>query len=309
MTPDPLARKFKIADAYMFEFAKSLRTWFIGDQADFVAEDSNYANPFEDNWQTAIVTAESVPSDEQRKDQLTQLTSSVLARMESCRDEFQSAKRFIKKAFPDSAEHWNEFGFDDYNTIGRSQPLMIQFMKRFHSTAVKYTAELTAPAVNYTAARIAGIDLARKNLDQANDDQEVFKKDMLTYTRERVEAVNAVWAICTDVAGVGKFIYKNQYDKYQHYLLPASEESAPMLLTGIVTDSVTGDPIVEALAELPAHALQSETDSLGAYGFGNPPAGDTNLRITATGYTQQDITVTIDPDNPLVVNVQLVATP
>ncbi|MFT5279651.1 MAG: hypothetical protein ACI9P8_001290 [Bacteroidia bacterium] len=307
MAPDPLARKYKISDPYMLEFAKSLRLWFVTDQVDFVAEDSNYAAPFEVDWQTAITDAEAISSDEQRKDQLTQLTANVLAEMKNCQDVFQSAKRYIKKAFPDSVEHWNEFGFDDYDNVGRSQPKMIQFMNRLHSTAVKYTAELTAPAVNFTAARITEIETTKANLDKANNNQEVFKKDMLTHTRERVEAMNAVWATCTDVAEVGKQLYSDQYDKYQHYLLPASEETATMLLSGVVTDSVTGAPIVDVLAELTAHALQSETDSLGAYGFGNPPSGDTHLRVTATGYTQQDINLTIDPDNPLVINVQLVA--
>ena len=309
MRTEQIVRAFKIADAYMLEFAKVLRSWFIDDQADFVNEDSNFANPYEDDWQTAITTAEAIPSDEQRKDQLTQLTAAVLVEMTNCQDVFQTAKRYIKKAFPNDSRKWNEFGFDDYDSIDKSQPLMIQFMKRFHSTAVKYTAELTAPAVNFPQARIDEIATAKENLDKANNEQEKFKGATLSFTSDRIKAMNAVWSICTDVAEVGKQLYADQYDKYQHYLLPASEESSPMLLTGMVTNSATGDPIVEALAELPAHALQSETDSLGGYGFGNPPSGDTNLRITHPDYVQQDIAVTIDPNNPLVINVQLVATP
>lgn len=307
--PDPITRKYKIADAYMIEFAKALRTWFISDQDEFTAEDSNYTNPFEETWLTAITAAEALPSDEQRKDELTQLTSDVLEHMSACRDVFQSAKRYIKKAFPDSSEHWNEFGFDDYDSIQDSQPRMIQFMNRLHATAVKYTDELTAPAVNFPLARIDEIETAKNALDKANNDQEVFKKDMLTHTRERVEAMNAVWSVCTDVAEVGKFLFKDNAAKYQHYLLPASEETVTLLLSGTVTDSVTGEPIVEAQAELTDHALTTETDSLGAYGFGNPPAGATTLRLTHPDYTQQDVAVTIDADNPVVVDVQLVPTP
>jgi hypothetical protein len=307
MTPKPIVRLYKIADAYVIEFIKTLRTFFIADQAEFVNEDSNYASPtFEDDWETAIVAAENEPTAEQREDQLMQLTETVNTEMEVCRDVFQSAKRYIKKAFPNSTAHWNEFGLDDYDKARQTQPKMIKFMKLLHNTAVKYTAELTAPAVNFSQARIDEIKVAHDNLDKANNNQETFKKNMLTHTENRVKLHNAAWLIATDVAEVGKLLFKDQYAKYQHYLLPASEETTVMLLSGIITDSVSGDPLVEVEVELVEHGLQTESDSLGAYGFGNPPAGNATLRISLAGYQEQNISVIITDNEALVVNVQLV---
>jgi len=308
MNPEPLTRLYKVADAYMIQFAKVLRLFFIDDQAQFETEDSNFANPFEDNWLNTITAAEAHPTDEQRRDQLEQLTVTVKAEMTECRNTFQAAKRYIEKAFPNNSEVWNEFGYDDYGDIFHSQPQMIEFMKGFHTTAVKYSAQLTAPAVNFTAARIAEIETRRAALDAANNAQEDFNRSLPTLTRARIEAHNAVWNICTDVCGVGKALFRDNHARYQLYLLPPSEEPAgSLLLSGTITrmpDASTpaGSPIEGALTELMPHGLQSTSDSNGMYGY-NPPAGPATLRITHPEFMEQNIPVTIDPENPLVVNV------
>ncbi len=311
MSLEPLKRMFSIADAYMLEFAKTLRSFFIEDQAEFVTEDSNFATPFETVWQTAIDTAEAEPSDEQRKDQLMQLTETVDSEMDLCRENFQDSKRYIKKAFPNNVTIWNEFGFDDYGDIKRKQPEMIQFMKRFHSTAVKYSAQLTIPAVNFDAAKIAEIETRRAALDAANNAQEKFKKDIPTYTQDRVKKMMAVWDICTDVGGVGKSLFKNDYAKYQHYLLPASEETETLMLSGTITDVTSpGNPdpagIEEVTVTVQELALETETDSNGNYGFGILPAGTYTLELSKAGYTTQTIPgIVVTEDSEIVQDAEL----
>ncbi len=307
----PLKRLFTIADAHMLQFAKTLRVWFIADQAQFEAEDTNYATPFENDWENAIDAAENEPTDEQRQDQLTQLTVIVEQEMTNCRNVFQGAKRYVKKAFPNSQEHWNEFGFDDYDSIEKSQPRMVQFMNRFFNTATKYTAQLTDPAVNFTAARIAEVESVKDALDTANNDQEVFKKDMLTFTRTRIEKLNAVWGICTDVAGTGKFVFKDNVAKYQHYLLPASEEAPGVLsLTGTVTGaSVPGiiTPLadVEVVAENAAGQFTVQTGPDGKFGMGGLAPGDYSVRFSHPDYTEEIRQVTIIEGETTTLDVQL----
>jgi len=309
---EPLRRVFKIADAYMLEFAKTLRLFFIEDQAAFTTKDSNFATPYETNWDTVITTAENEPTDEQRQDQLTQLTKTVDSEMDLCRECFQDSKRFIKKAFPNNVTIWNEFGFDDYDDIKRKQPEMIQFMKRFHSTAVKYAVQLGAPAVNFDAAKIAEIETRRAALDTANNTQEKFKKDIPTFTQQRIQKLNAVWEICTDVGGVGKSLFKNDYAKYQHYLLPPSEETeVSYMLSGTITEVTTPanpDPagiegVKVTVVEL---ALDTETDSNGSYGFGILPAGTYTLELSKAGYITQSIAgIIITADSELVQDAEL----
>jgi hypothetical protein len=314
MSATPINRKYKVADVYALEYAKTLRSSFITDQADFVVEDSNYANPFEDNWETAIDAAEAEPTDEQRSDQLTQLTAAVEAEMVLCRDTFQRAKRYIQKAFPNSEPHWNEFGFDDYEEARKSHPVMIPFMKRLHGTCVKYTALLSVPAVNFNAARIGEIELRRAALDGANDAQEAFKKDMPVFTQNRKKTYNAMWDICTDVAATGKLIYKDDAAQFQRYLLPASDEPAgTMVLSGTISQALTPTPgsgsqpgpVEGAVVQLLPHGLETTTDSNGNYGIGTAPAGPATLRIIHPLFIEQNIPVVIDPEVPQTVNVTM----
>jgi hypothetical protein len=318
MSATPIIRKYKVADANVLQYAKTLRSSFVTDQADFVAEDSNYANPFEDNWETAIDAAEAQPTDEQRDDQLTQHTAAVEAEMVLCRDTFQRAKRYIEKAFPNSKEHWNDFGFDDYEDARQSQQNMVPFMKRLHSTCVKYAALLSVPAVNFTAVRIAEVELRRAALDAANDAQENFKKDMPVFTKVRINTFNAMWDICTDVAATGKLIYNDDAAQFQRYLLPASDEPAgTLILSGKVSQTGTAapgpigpaSPVVGALVQLLPHGLEATTDSNGQYGFGTASAGPATLRITHPLFMEQNIPVTIDPEVPKTVNVTLMPMP
>lgn len=239
MNLERLKRLYTIPDAYMLEFAKTLRLFFMEDQAHFAAKDSNFATPYEENWKMAIAAAEDEPGQEQRKYQLTGLTETVLKEMDLCREIFQDSKRSIRKAFPRNVTIWNEFGFDDYNAVGRKQTEMIQFMKRFHTTAIKYSAELGVPAVNFTAADIDEIETRRAALDVANNAQEKFKKDLPTFTRERTEKLNTVWNICTDVGSVGKSLFKKDYAKYQHYLLPEGEETESPIVIKTVREAAT----------------------------------------------------------------------
>ncbi len=310
---EPLRRFFNIGDAYMLEFSKTMRLFFIEDQADFAAEDTNFASPYETNtWQAAIDAAENEPTDEQRLDQLSQLTETVYNEMDLCRENFQDSKRYIKKAFPNNITIWNEFGFDDYRFIKDKQPEMIQFMKRFHSTAVKYSAQLDTPIVNFTAVKIAEIDTRKQALDNANNVQEKFKKDIPTYTQQRIQKLNAVWEITTDVGGVGKSLYSHDYAKYQHYLLPASDETETLMLSGTVTNvpapGVEAEPIEEALITVLELALATESDSNGNYGFGILPAGTYTLTISKAGYAPQSIPgIVITEDSEVEQNFQLVA--
>jgi len=311
MTNEPIKRLYKIADAYMIQFAKALRLFFIEDQALFVAEDSNFSGPYETNWDNAIADAENQPTDEQRKDQLKQLTNNIETEMEQSRDVFQIAKRYIIKAFPDRPNIRKEFGFDDYEKSSRSQTKFIQFMTRFHATAVKYTVELTAPAVNFSQARIDQIATRRDALETANNIQEKFKGSMLAFTEQRIIMLNNVWKFNTEVSTVGKQIFKKvSHAKYQNYLLPSSEEpTETLVLSGTLIEINTTNAVSQAVVTLQPYGLQSTSDTHGMYGFANAPEGAATLNITHPLYDTQNIAVVIDSSNPQMLDVQLEPSP
>ncbi|MCF8257851.1 MAG: carboxypeptidase-like regulatory domain-containing protein [Flavobacteriales bacterium] len=314
MSANPIVRLYKVADAYIIEFAKTLRGLFITDQAAFVARDLSFASPYENTWLAAIDAAEAQPSDQGVEAELTQLTADVDAQMELCRNTFQDAKPFIKKAFPDMPGRWNQFGFADYDRVRKNQAFMIQFMDDLHAAAVRYAPELNA--ANFTPAMVAELETRKSALDTANDAQEQFKKMMLNATEQRVIALNTMYGFCTTVCETGKLVMRNSYAGYQRYLLPASDEAPNVmaLLGRVTTMDMPPNPAVGiegVTVTIVQLGLDTTTDSNGNYGFGPIPAGTYNLRFSKAGFMGNDVAgvVVVGPESPVTVNATLMPMP
>ncbi|MBK5283786.1 MAG: carboxypeptidase-like regulatory domain-containing protein [Bacteroidia bacterium] len=296
---------YRIPDAEMYEESKTKRGFFLEDQAEFETFDTDFADPFAPDWLTAIEGAEDMPSDETLDDQLKQLSNGVEDAMGDCRDKFQDSKYFIEKTFPDNSSVWNEFGYDNYEDVRRVQSKMVLFMKTFFNVATKYKVQLAAKG--YPQAKIDEIETLRSALDDANQQQELFIGNLPVQTQERHKKNNAVWEIMVRVCTAGKRIYKNDFGKYQRYLLPPNEETPEALsIFGIVSDSSNGNVLEGANVNLQPVGLNDLTDSQGQYGFGGLPDGDYTLKITLADYTTKIIPVTIAGGHALEVNVQLV---
>jgi len=306
---ETVKRTFTIADQYMIEHSKVKRLLFIDDQAQFVGLDPDYANPYEDDWATAIGLSETQPTDEIILDQVTQLTAAIDTQMTLCRNKFQDTKRFIEKAFPNNPGVWNEFGYNNYDAQRRSQTGMIEFMKLLHTTATKYSAQLIA--ANYLAPAIAEIATLRTALDNANNAQELFIAQRPLATQTRVNAHNHTWTYSVSVARAAKSIFRNDPARYNMYLLPASEEDQSALkITGTVTDKATGQPIQGAQVKIVALGIAVTTDSNGRYGIANLASGTYELLVSAAFYqvvALSGIEVDADSGGPTVADAALIA--
>ncbi|HOZ91256.1 MAG TPA: carboxypeptidase-like regulatory domain-containing protein [Bacteroidia bacterium] len=286
--PEQKGRKYDISDANMLTDANNKRAYFIEDQADFTAFDPDFANPYETDWETKIEAAETYIDDETVVDQMVGKTEYLHTTMKECRDYYQNAKHFIEKAFPNNVSVQGEFGFNDYEKARQTQPKMVLFMYKFHAVAVQYSAELIAK--NYTQAMIDGIELLADKLKAANIQQDTFIGNRGVKTQTRSELHNAVWDVVTYVCKTGKLIYKNNYAKYNRYLLPSSEEpDEELMLKGFVTDSLTNLKLDTVTVAIQGLGINTQTDSLGKYGFGLLPPGTYTLEVSKPGYTTQII--------------------
>ncbi|MEO5572043.1 MAG: carboxypeptidase-like regulatory domain-containing protein [Bacteroidia bacterium] len=301
---EKLRQAYGVSDAEMFESSKTKRGFFITDKADFIAFDADFADPYAADWLTLITGAEDIDSDETLDDELVQLTNAVEDEMENCRDKFQDSKYFIEKTFPNDPGKWNEFGYDNYEDSRRVQIKMIQFMKTFHKRAEKYKLQLIAK--NYTQLMIDEIEARRKALDDANQAQEDYKGELGTETRDRYTKNNELWNVAVKVCAAGKRIYKNDYEKFQCYLLPPGEESPEAIsITGLITDSVSGNPLQGTHLELVPPGVGTDTAANGRYSFGALPDGDYVVTVTLVDYVTKTVNVTITAGNAVELNVQL----
>ena len=315
-TAKPIKDNYTVSDDFMHQHSKTLRLVFMGDQALFTARDADFGTPFEMNWLTAISTAEAHPTDELVDDMMREKTEAVQTAMTNCRNKWMDTKPFVKKTFPDNPTMWDKFGFNNYQNIDSNQEGLTRFFKLLHGTATQYAVELIAK--NYTQAMIDEIETLRAALETANNEQEKFKLDIPVFTKQRTDKNNTVYGFSQRVCETGKLIFRDDYSKYQQYLLPASDEATPMILKGKVTQPVVGPAGTPALPVqgvsiniMGLPALTTQSDSNGNYGFGSIPAGTYTFNFNKPGYMPQSMpgVVITDIAHPVTLNVVMMPMP
>lgn len=295
-TPNQSLRGYKISDDTMLQDTRTIIKEFDTDKTSFTMLDDDFKDPFRANWQAAIATVDNAPTDEQIVDSQTSLTQNVETTMEACRQQFQAAKYFIEKAFPDKPAVWNEFGYDNYIAARKSPEKMAVFMQVFNKVATKYKTELIAK--KYTQAQIDDILTKRQALLDARTNQELAKNARGGFTQNRVDALNKVWGFRLAVARAAKQIFANNYARYNVYLLPASEESDTVFnIKGTVTDAATKKPIENVSINWNSESATS--DSNGKYGIAQLSKGSITITYSASGYT--NLTKTVDYKGELLV--------
>ena len=304
--PEQEERNYNMPDAEMLELSSAMREAFIEDKADFIERNPKFDDPYAEQWEEKITAAEGFPTDEQVDDILQQKTVAVEKVMTRCRNKFQDSKEFIEDAFPDKQVVWNEFGFDDYDKARQDQAQFIQFMNRFYKVAVKYKEQLIG--ANYTQEKIDEIKTLAEELKETNTEQEAYKKNIPVQTRDRVLVHNACYKITSEVGRSGKLIYRDDFAKYQRYLLtPSDESSEAFSIIGTVTDSGTGEALAGVTVSIQALGINTITGSDGRYGFGALEDGAYEVHAHKEGYQPATVNADVAGDEPTVADIAMVA--
>lgn len=211
-------RNYNITDADLIEQAKTVHGNLCEYIDTFTAFDSSINGGTTE--QIAILTkqAENNLPDHVIADRQVQLTDIVKGKMKECRDHFQLLSYFIKKAFPESASIRNEFGENNYGKVRNSQSKMILFMQELNSVAVKYQQELTDTGAKQDY--IDKISQLHNDLNQANEDQELYIGKRPVLTEERVKILNDLWKVLIQISRASKIIFASEPAKMKLFLFP-----------------------------------------------------------------------------------------
>jgi hypothetical protein len=301
--PTQVTRDYAIADDNMLQDSRNTQALLATDIADFTAQDAMFTPAYATAWQAAITAAENEPTDEIYLDIQEQKKEVADTELANSRDLFQKSKYTIDKAFGTNVGILHEFGYDNYDTARKSHSGMQSFLNNFFTVADKYSAQLIAKG--FTAEIITAITTQKNALENATKAWKTHELGRGTATQNRVIAVNAVWKYRREVANAAKYIYADNYAKYQQYLLPASEESADtFIISGVVTDAATNTPLAGVTVTVGGTTSPVTTDSKGKYGLAKLDAGSYTASYSKLGYTTKTEAITIG-EKALVVNVAL----
>jgi hypothetical protein len=233
MNPIEIKRTFDGSDAQMTNSARVTHGLLVEDLANFTAFDVTINPVFADAFLEAIDNADTVVADTAIIDMQVQKTEQILEAMDKAKTKYGDVKYFAQKTFPKSIATQNEFGLNDYDRARRSAVQMIQFLDEMHKACVKYQAQLLLSGFNATA--IAEIMTIRTELQTANIDQEMFKKQRPKQTEDRVTVLNTCYEILVQINAAAQRVYMNDYAKrHQFVYKPSSKTSKTETFSGEV---------------------------------------------------------------------------
>ena len=124
-----MAYYFPSSQSHAIQYTRTLVQILTNHLSDFNGFDSQrFIAQFVADFSATITAAENVQDDETVVDQQSIKTQVVEDIMVQARKEFQELKYFVQKTFPNNANLWNKFGFDDYNDVRANAVKMIPFL-------------------------------------------------------------------------------------------------------------------------------------------------------------------------------------
>jgi|GEM_PF-2911193 len=278
--PEELKRLYAKADSVMFQESRTINAFATEDLADLTAYDTLINAAYLTSHLALITTAEGVPTAEVIADQLSQKSEAVKQDMSACASHYQDIKHFALKAFETSPGTLNEFGFDNFDKARRSQAEMIVFMRTLNTVVEAYAAQLRTKGA--PDALIAQGPALLDSLQTHNSEQEKFKGTAEGLTATRVTANNEVWKVNVVLCRAGKRVYRNDYAKYQRYILYPDARKSPEIVQKytVLAPGATVSPDIQVA---PGVVLLFRTRNTAIRIFRHTvqhePAGDTGLDL------------------------------
>ena len=238
MNPQEVIRAYNGSDAQMTEYARVAHNLLISDLTKFTTFDSTITAAFATQFLTAVTNAETVVADTAVIDIQVQKTELIQTAMEKAKGKYADVKYFVQKAFPQSVATQNEFGLNDYERARKSSTQMIQFLDEMSKACVKYQTQLVAKG--FTAAAITEIQTIRTELQTANTNQEVFKKQRPKLTEDRITILNNCYEYVVQINAAAQRVYKDDYAKQKQFVYNSALSTSNIIeFSGEVTANST----------------------------------------------------------------------
>lgn len=228
-------RMYQGSDARLIETSRTIHALLMANLSEFTAFDTKLNAAFASQWNDLMDQCSSVESASLLISRQTQLTASVLDKMQEARKKFQMIKHFAGVAFNNDPKVMNEFGATDFPVARRMQPYMIFFLNRLHTTAIKYKPELLTAGC--TEALIDSIKSTHDELQNTNVTQESYIKSRPVLTAQRLEMMNECYKMLQRVISAAKVVYFDDPVKANMYSLgnySSSNEPSTELIQGMV---------------------------------------------------------------------------
>lgn len=222
MKKNPVAREFKLADAFLKQKADEFINLLDRDITEFT--DRGYTPAKKTELNNARNAVDNFPSDEQLEAIKIELTT----QKDTSRSALEKTMRMIlnmaQNSFGLASAKYKEFGGSDLSR--QSDAELVRNARIMTATAEKYLTELSSEGLN--ADKITTLSAQRDILDLAIDAQAKGISDRDVATEDRVETLNILYRLLMKYAGIGQDIfYETDEAKYNDYVIYDTPSGLP----------------------------------------------------------------------------------
>ena len=229
------SRIYKGSDARLIETSRTIHALFVSNLADFTAFDAKLNAAYAAQWKDLMDRCTAKESNSLLLSRQTQITAAMQDKMKQARKKYQMIKYFASEAFNSKPEIMNEFGAAEFKMARNSQPVMIFFLKRLHTTAEKYKPELLAAGCSESV--IDSIKTTQEELESTNITQDSYIQSRPVITTQRLDMMNECFRTLSRVVNAAKVVYFDDEAKAGQFMLSnyfGSSDASGQLIQGMV---------------------------------------------------------------------------
>jgi hypothetical protein len=244
-------REYTMDDLDMLELAQVFHGNFLIDQAAFIAAFPILDVPFAANFQTAIDTADDIPSGAEVDSLIAVITEELNAKMPLARSALQKLFTYADLTWNSSAKT-NSFGKNRYEKARQSQVRIKELLELAHRQADSVTNKAALIAAGYLQVDIDQLETLMDEIDTLNAQQELELSNRGIQTETRVTAMNAVWEFMRQINKTSKVVFVDSPAKLDLYLLYPTTHSGLPKVQNLVVSVSASSPYIATITWTPA---------------------------------------------------------
>lgn len=210
---------FTLTIEEMLQQNNLMQSHFADDQAEFITKTPDLDDDFLANWKKTTNLLDDTEKDDDYIDTQLLMTQTLDESMEKGRDLLQTVFFYVERAFPGKKAEAAYFGKDRYEAARKTPLKLVELMNKCAEAAseAEYLDKLTVKGLN--SQTIDDLKDTAVNIKTNFEKRDKYISNRKKITEERNQILNKIWGFMSSVSDASKLVYKNDYAKFQQYVL------------------------------------------------------------------------------------------
>lgn len=213
-----IKRDYTKEDLKMLEMAQVFHDIFIIDKTLFIDNFPIFADPYANEFQTAIDYADSLPLADDNTAEITVITEEIQNILPIIHSKLQELYAYTELAWDSKAKTYS-FGKREYNSVRQSAIKLTELLYLGHNLADSAENKPNLLAVGYTQSAIDALETIADDVVEKYELREEMVANSIVATEGRIKAYNAVWGFMKQINKASKVVFTNSPAKMSAYRL------------------------------------------------------------------------------------------